>query len=355
MTPSNGPLSMGVHRPVGMLMIFCALVVFGLVSLGKLPFDLLPKIDFPSVTVRTTWEGAAPEDLEERVTERLEDALATVGGLARMRSSSRAESSEILLEFEWGSQLSNIVQDIRERIDRVFLPPGVSRPLILRYDPGLDPVMRLALSGDQDLVRVRDVAEQLLERELEGLTGVAAVKVRGGLEDEIQVLVDPTQLAAMDIAPETIRQRLQDENLNVPGGRLEEGAVEYVVRTLNEFESLEDIERMPLVQKNNVTVRLGDVATVRKSHKDRDVVLRVGGKEAVEVDLYREAGANLVSVADTVRERIYQTPKSSSESRRGMRGRSDPRAKLTQKSLVDELPDGFELTILSDQSQFVRG
>ena len=187
MKAKGGLLALGVYRPVGILMVFSALAVFGVVSLGKLPFDLLPDVDYPSITVRTSWSGAAPEDLEERVTERLEDSLATVGGLERMRSSSRSELSEILLEFEWGSNLAFLVQDVRERLDRVFLPSGVSRPLILRYDPSLDPVIRLALSGEEDLVRLRDVAEQEIERALEGLEGVAAVKVRGGLEDDAPI------------------------------------------------------------------------------------------------------------------------------------------------------------------------
>ncbi|MDP6941117.1 MAG: efflux RND transporter permease subunit [Planctomycetota bacterium] len=356
MTSKGGLLALGVHRPVGVLMVFSALVVFGFVSLGKLPFDLLPQVDYPSITVRTTWSGAAPEDLEERVTERLEDALATVGGLERMRSSSRAELSEILLEFEWGSNLSFLVQDVRERLDRVFLPSGVERPLILRYDPSLDPVLRLALSGDEDLVRLRDVAEQEIERTLEALDGVAAVKVRGGLEDEIQVLLDTQRLAALNLTPEAIRQRLQDENLNVPGGKLEEGAVEYVVRTLNEFRTLDEISSLPIVQKGSASILLSDIARVSRTHKDRDVVLRVGGKEAVEIDIFREAGSNIVDVAASVHARLFEKPaESSSSSRRGGQHSSSGRGRMQKKSLVEKLPPGMKLTVLSDQSLFVRG
>jgi len=360
MKAKGGLLALGVYRPVGILMVFSALAVFGVVSLGKLPFDLLPDVDYPSITVRTSWSGAAPEDLEERVTERLEDSLATVGGLERMRSSSRSELSEILLEFEWGSNLAFLVQDVRERLDRVFLPSGVSRPLILRYDPSLDPVIRLALSGEEDLVRLRDVAEQEIERALEGLEGVAAVKVRGGLEDEIQVLLDMQRLAAMNLTPETIRQRLQDENLNVPGGELEEGEVEYIVRTLNEFRSLEEIRALPIVQRGNASILLSDIAKVKRTHKDRDVVLRVGGKEAVEIDIFREAGSNIVEVAASVRSKLYEKPKLSSSAGReggnqGGGNLSSSVSGMRAKSLVEKLPRGMDLTILSDQSKFVQG
>ena len=178
----GGVLALGVRRPVGMGMIVAAAVVFGLISLGKLPVDLLPPVQYPSLTVRTAWPGAAPEDVEERVTDRLEDVLSTVGKLVSIKSSSRAEVSEILMEFEWGTDLPFLVQDVRERLDRVFLPNDAEKPLILRYDPSLDPVLRLALSGGGgDLVRLRDLAESDVERQLEGLPGVAAVRVSGGL------------------------------------------------------------------------------------------------------------------------------------------------------------------------------
>lgn len=373
----GGLLALGVRRPIAMGMVVAASVVFGFVALGKLKVDLLPPLQYPSLTVRTVYSGAAPEDVEERVTERLEDVLATVGGLVRIRSSSRAEVSEVLMEFEWGSNLSFLVQDVRERLDRVFLPPGVDKPLILRYDPSLDPVLRLALSGGDDLVRLRDVAEFEIERRLEGLQGVAAVRVKGGLVDEVQVLLDPQRLASFGISGETIRQRLQEENLNVPGGTLEEGSFEYVVRTLNEFRTLAEIEDLPILERDGRTLKLRDLATVRRWHRDRDLVLRVGDAEAVEVAIYREAGANLVEVARTVRERLWGpagTPEGSAAAlAKAAKERDEARAKAEEALasgakaedggglggrrpdwVAARLPSDLRLTLLSDQSTFVR-
>lgn len=342
----TGFLGFGIYRPIGMLMVVLAGVVFGMVSLTKLPVDLLPPIDYPSLTVRTNYPGAAPEDVEERVTEKLEDVLSTVGNLVRVRSSSRAEVSEILMEFEWGSNLPFLVQDVRERIDRVFLSQGVERPLILRYDPSLDPILRVAVAGGTDLVRLRDLAEQEIEREIEGLPGVAAVRVRGGLEDEIQVRVEPQKLANLRITPELIRQRLTDENLNVPGGTLEEGATEYVVRTLNEFRTLEQIEALPVLRRGGATILLRDVATVVRTHKDRDVILRTAGQEAVEVEIFREDGANIVDVAERVQNKLFGDP--ATAKRAAQQGRS-----LGALPVVDKIPSDVTLTVLSDQSQFV--
>ena len=304
----GGLFALGVKRPVGMGMIVAAAVVFGVISLQKLPVDLLPPVNYPSLTVRTTYDGAAPEDVEERVTERLEDLLSTVGHLVNISSSSRAEVSEILMEFEWGSNLPFLVQDVRERLDRVFLPAGVDKPLILRYDPSLDPVIRVALSGGTDLVRLRDLAESEVERQLEGLPGVAAVRVKGGLEDEIHVLIDPQRLARFQVSGEDIRRRLQEENLNVPGGKLEEGSVEYVVRTLNQFRSLQEIEDLPIKTVNQKVIKLRDLAVVKRAYKDRDVIQRVDGQESVEISIYREAGANIVAVAEQVRNKLFGPP-----------------------------------------------
>jgi hydrophobic/amphiphilic exporter-1 (mainly G- bacteria), HAE1 family len=359
----NGLFGFGIHRPVGMLMIVLAAVVFGIVSLTKLPVDLLPAIDYPSLTVRTLYPGAAPEDVEERVTEKLEDVLSTVGKLVRIRSSSRAEISEILLEFEWGSNLPFLVQDVRERIDRVFLSQGVERPLILRYDPSLDPILRVAVAGGTDLVRLRDIAEQEIERELEGLSGVAAVRVRGGLEDEIQILVDPQRLANLRIPASLIQTRLTEENLNVPGGKLEEGAIEYVVRTLNEFRTLEQIEDLPILTRNGATIKLRDLARVVRTHKDRDVILRTNGLEAVEVEIFREDGANIVQVAAVVRQKLFgqqglngQASASKATQNSDQQASKDSeKGKHGPKPIATKLPKDIRLTMLSDQSQFVSG
>ncbi|MGB0951990.1 MAG: efflux RND transporter permease subunit [Planctomycetota bacterium] len=355
----GGLFALGVRRPVGMGMIVAAAVVFGFISLSKLPVDLLPPVNYPSLTVRTTYSGAAPEDVEERVTERLEDVLSTVGNLVRISSSSRAETSEILMEFEWGSNLPFLVQDVRERLDRVFLPNGVDKPLILRYDPSLDPVLRVALSGGSDLVRLRDIAESEVERQLEGLSGVAAVRVKGGLEDEVHVLFEPRKLAQYQISGEDIRQRLIDENLNVPGGKLEEGSVEYVVRTLNQFRSLDEIRDLPILQEGQTIVKLGDLAQVSRANKDRDVVQRVGGAEAVEIAVYREAGANIVEVAAAARMRLFgkegsgeRGPPEEEASEEGEEG-GWGKEKSKPTFIAAKLPSDVQLTLLSDQSTFV--
>ncbi|MDP6386788.1 MAG: efflux RND transporter permease subunit, partial [Planctomycetota bacterium] len=228
---STSLLAFVATRPVAISMFFTALAVFGLVSLAKLPMDLLPEISYPTLTVRTAFPGAAPEDVEDRCSVRIQETLSTIGGLVRATSTSRAGFSDVTLEFDWGMEMTYAVQEVRDRLDGVRLPNAAERPLILRYDPNLDPILRIGLSppkgtadSDSQFIHLRWVAEKKIKRELEGIEGVAAVQVRGGLNEEIRVSVDPGKLAAHNIDLATIATRLSQENLNASGGRIREGS-----------------------------------------------------------------------------------------------------------------------------------
>lgn len=315
-------LSFLTRRPVAIAMFMAAIAVFGFVSFGKLPMDLLPEISYPTLTVRTTYAGAAPEDVEDRVSVRLQESLSTLPGLVRSTSISRAETSDVVLEFEWGTEMSFAVQDVREKLDSVFLPNGAERPLILRYDPNLDPILRIGVTLSEnrrvaepgseawtrDMVQLRWLAENKIKHEFESLKGVAAIQVRGGLEEEIRIEVDPDRMAALDIDPTLLASRLADENLNASGGMIREGSTEYLVRTLNEFEDVEEIANLPVLRRNGGTIRVRDVAAVTRTHAEREVVTRLDGREAVEIAIFREAGANIVDVADSVKAKLFGTP-----------------------------------------------
>jgi hydrophobic/amphiphilic exporter-1 (mainly G- bacteria), HAE1 family len=372
------------ERPVAVTMSFLAIAVFGLVSLGKLPLNLLPDISYPTITVRTEYPGAAPQDVEDRLSKRVQEELSTLSRLARITSVSRAEVSDVVLEFDWKTPIPFAMQDVRERLDSVELPPGAGRPLLLRYDPNLDPILRLALSGPRDLLELRRLAEEEVKRGLEGVEGVAAVRVRGGLEEEIRVSLDPSAIAGLHVAPEEVVARLAEENLNATGGKLEEGDAEYIVRTLNEFREVAEIGELVVSRREGTAVRLKDLARVERGHREREVVTRVDGREAVEVDVYREAGANIVGVARAVRERLFgtdeqrayvarkglefvppeeeskpppATPKEAEDrekEREGKRRAARAEYETMTRFLAARLPRECSLLVLSDASTFIR-
>jgi len=298
-------------RPIAVGMVFFAAVVFGYFSYGRLPVTLMPELSYPTITVRTEYEGAAPEEVENDVSRPVEDALGVVGGLRRISSVSRAGVSDVILEFTWDTEMSDAIQDSLEKLDLVFLPEEAERPLILRFDPSLDPVIELSLAGEGDrfdgeegLRRLRRLADLQIKRALEPIKGVAAVRVRGGLEEEIQVLLDEEQLRRTGISIQQVIDRLAQENINLAGGTLTEGRTEYMVRTLNEYEDLTQIEDTVVTRFEGRDVRIRDLAQVQRGHKEREILTRSDSSESVQIDIYKEADANIVALAKRVRDEM---------------------------------------------------
>jgi HAE1 family hydrophobic/amphiphilic exporter-1 len=293
-----------VNRPVTVLMATLAVSTFGLLAVQNLPVDLLPDLSYPTLTIQTEYQDAAPETVEQFVTRPLEEAVGVIPGVREMRSQSRSSLSEIVLEFEWGESMDTAGLDVRERLGLVELPREAEIPRVLRFDPSLEPIMRLGFYGDRDLDELRQLADRWLKPRLESVVGVAAAKVRGGLDPEIVVEADEDRLAALGLTPADLALALRQENVNQPGGELRDFNAIYLVRTMHEFEDLEQIRRTVVREMPTGRVRVEDVARVYRGHRDRDEITRLGGREVVEIDLHRQGTANTVAVAKAVRERL---------------------------------------------------
>jgi HAE1 family hydrophobic/amphiphilic exporter-1 len=220
--------------------------------------------------------------------------------------------------------------DVRENLDRLVLPEETEDPIVLRYDPSLDPIMRLTLSGTGELTAMRRVAEDKLKKEFETIKGVAAAQVKGGLEDEIQINIDQERLAALRISMDRVQQVVGISNVNLPGGSLEDQESHYLIRTVNEFDTVEEIGGLILRQDEGGLVRLRDVAEVIRGTKEREEITRVNGAEGVEIAIYKEGDANIVSTARRMRERLVEVEEE------------------------NKLLEGQTLTILFDQSRFIE-
>ncbi len=300
--------SFTTRRPVAITMVFVAALVFGLFSLKRLPVTLMPELSYPTLTVRTEYPGAAPEEVENDVSRPVEEALGVVSGLRRISSVSRAGVSDVIMEFTWDTKMTDAVQDSLEKLDLILMPERARRPLILRFDPSLDPVMELSLSGagdrysgEEGLRRVRRLADLRVKRDLEKIPGVAAARVRGGLEEEIHVLLEEEKLQRSRISIQQVIDRLAQENINLAGGTITEGRTEYMVRTLNEFLDLGQIEDTVVTRSEGRQVRVRDLGEVRRAHKEREIVTRTDRAESVQIDVYKEADANIVALAKRVK------------------------------------------------------
>ncbi len=324
-------IDFSVRRPVTVFIFAVASVVFGIVAFRQLAVDLLPDITYPSLTVKTEWEGAAPIEVENLVTKQVEDAVGVVNNVVRVTSSSRADTSEVTLEFSWGTNMDFASLDVRERLDMLRLPLASDKPVLLRYDPSLDPILRVGVTGLSDLVHMRLIAEEDIKRALERIDGVAAVLVSGGLEEEIQVDIDESKLGALGLNISELVARLAAENVNLTGGRLREGQTEYLVRTINEFVRPEDMREIVVDRSRGAIVRLSDVARVYKGTKEREVISRIDGLESVEIAVYKEGGTNTVMVAAAVEE--------------GLR-------KVEEKLI--RIDPALRLTVITDQSRYIE-
>ena len=316
-----------VSRPVTVLMAVLAVATFGVLSARRLPVELLPNLSYPTLTVQTEYEDAAPEPVEQFVTRPIEEAVGVIPGVRDMRSTSRAGLSEVTLEFDWGERMDFAALDVRERLGLVELPREADVPRVLRFDPSLEPVMRLAFTGDRPLDELRQLSERWLKPRLEAVKGVAAAKVRGGLDPEIVVEADEDRLAALGLTLDDLGRALEAENVNLAGGTLRDFNAVYLVRTLHEFEDLEQIRRTVVREGPQGRVRVEDVADVSRGHRDRDEIVHVDGREVVGIDLHREGSANTVTVAEEVRAALA--------------------------ALDEEMSDDLGLVVLADQSRYI--
>ncbi len=316
-----------VRRRVTVTMTVLAVLAFGFVGYSRLTIELFPDITYPSITVQTEFPDTAPQEVENLITRPVEEAVGVLGGLQTIHSVSRSGTSEVTLEFEWGTSMDLMSMEVREKLDRIVLPEDAEEPIVLRFDPSLDPILRVALHGDGDLTRMRYLAEMKIKQSLETIKGVASAQVKGGFEEEIQIEIDQERLAALGIPLERIRQVVGVSNVNLPGGALRGEESQYLIRTVNEFDTVEEIGELIVWQNNGASVRLREVARVYMGAKEREEITRVDGQESVEIAIYKEGDANTVEVARLVRERLDH-----------WRGR---------------LPEEHRLTVLFDQSSFI--
>jgi len=324
-------VDVAIKRPVTVWMFTFAVMLFGLVGLSRLAVNLLPELSYPTLTVRTNYTGAAPAEVEQLITKPIEEAVGVVKGLRKISSVSKAGQSDVLLEFEWDVAMDITSLEVREKLDLIRLPLDVQKPLILKFNPSLDPIVRLGLQTTDNsvsgLTKLRTFAEYDVKRQLESLLGVASVKLGGGLEQEYQVIIDQHKLAQLNLSSQEIINRINAENINVSAGKLIEGNTQYLVRTLNQFTDISQIGELVVYRENDQIIMLNDVATIVDGYKERTDVTRINATEAVELAIYKEGDANTVQVAQLIKRKLHNINKL--------------------------LGDKYELTVVYDQSTFI--
>jgi len=332
-------------------MIFVGVVLLGVISLSKLPQELFPPIKYPLLTVFTTYSNAAPEEVETLLTRPIEEAVGTVSGLRSIRSISKEGVSLVFAEFSWDQNMDFAALRVREKVDliKARLPRDSSEPLVVPFNPFELPIMRLSVTGKRDLVQLRRLAEDIIKGEIEKISGVAAASVEGGLQREIVVEVNQNKLQTYGVPILDVSDSITNANLNYPAGTIKESFYEYLIRTLGEFEKIDDIgnvvvrtkvdeseDYLPFEEKmkrRNISsqpnlIIIKDVSKIVDTYKERSSYSRQNGEENVSVSIQKQAQTNTVQVIDRIKKALGAIKK--------------------------RLPPDIELAIVYDQSSYIK-
>ncbi len=322
--------NLAVRRPITTSMFFLALLIFGSISLLRLPIDILPDITYPAITISTRYEGAGPQEVERLITERIEKTVSTINNVKDVRSSSGEDGSSVTVDFNWGTDLAEAASDIREKLDRVrrSLPEDADDPYLYKYDPSNRPILFISLRGPLHSSRLRDLADDRIKYDIEQIEGVAAVDMWGGREREIQVEVYSGKLRSIGLSIDALANILKGESLSLPGGRLEIGRRELLIRPLGEFSNLEDIENIIVATRQGKPIYLKQVADVKDGFKELRRRTRINGVPGVMVAVRKRSGSNTVQVSNRVLKIL-------------------PRLKR-------QLPEGVTLSVVIDTADFIR-
>ncbi|MBQ3712704.1 MAG: efflux RND transporter permease subunit [Spirochaetia bacterium] len=319
-----------VNRPVLFTIIFVVLTGLGLFFYSDLPVEMMPEIEYPMITVITSYSGAAPESVEKSITKPIEEALTSVTGVKELTSTSSEGSSRVMLEFDFGTNLDTATNDIRDKLDRVKrnLPDDADTPLIRIFNSSSMPIMRLAVRGDRDLGELRYIAENRIEDRLSQVEGVGDVNTYGGQVQAVQVELEQNRLDAYGLTIANIKSSLSKQNMELGGGDIETDTKEYLVRTTGEFKNVEEIAETVVAVRGGIPIHLYDLGKVFMGHKDKTSIASVNGEPGVYVSIQRATGANIVQVADGLYKKIEE--------------------------LKDYLPEDINLVIIRDDSTEIR-
>ena len=297
---------LSANRPVGVGMLYVCIAVLGLVAARQLAVDLMPEVDMPRISISTTYEGVAPEEMETLVTRPIEQALSTVTGLDQLSSMSAEGMSSIQAQFDWGIDLNEVVNDIREQLDfvRGNLPEDASAPMLFKFNLSDMPVVFLGLSGEGDVRQLRHMAEETISRRLERLPGVAAVDIQGGRVREIQVQLAADRMAALGITPSEVSMALSRENRNVSAGDMLETGREVLIRTIGEFERKVDVENTIVAIRDGRPILVRDVGRVEDGIREMTNELLINGAPGMRMFVQKQSGSNTVEVVDRLKKEI---------------------------------------------------
>ena len=319
-----------VRRPVFATMLILSLTVVGAFSFFSLGVDLFPKIDFPTITVIVVNPGASPQEIETEITDKVESAVNTISGIDELRSTSTEGVSQVFVQFLLEKDVDVAAQEVRDKVNLIVgdLPETAEDPVIQKLDTDAAPVLRLAVSSSRSLREVTDIADKQIKERVETISGVGNVEIVGGATREIQIYLDPDKMRAFNVTVPEVAAAVRLQNMEVPGGRVDEGARELTVRTLGRITNPADFNHIAISTRGNYPVKLSDIGYAEDGTEEQRTKATLNGQPTVTLVISKQSGQNTVAVADAVKERL--------------------------REIAPTLPAGVKMTVVGDQSLFIK-
>jgi len=323
-------VNFATRRPVSVIVIVTVILILGFFSFSRTSVDLLPEMNFPMAAVITSYSGAGPEEVESQITKTMEGSLNSLSGITEIQSTSSEGSSVVLIMFDWGTNMDSAMLDIRENISFIesFLPTGAGKPMVVKMDPNMMPIMQIGVSGGENLEQLQDIAEDVIEPRLSRIPEIASVYITGGNVRQVSVEVDPVKLENYKLSLAQVVSVLQAENFNMSGGQYEQGQRKYYVRNLQQFETTADIEDVRILTSTGQALRLADIAVIKDGYEETTQYTRVNGEPAVGIHCMKQTGANTVSASKQVLAELDK--------------------------IEQELNMGLEINVVMDQAEYIK-
>ncbi len=321
---------LSVRRPVLACVLVLSLVVVGAFSYFQLGVDRFPKVEFPVVSITTRQAGAAPEDVETEITDRIERAVNTIAGIEELRSISTEGVSQVFIQFRLEKSVDVASQEVRDKVNQILadLPRDIDPPIIDKLDPDAAPVLYLSLAAGRSIREITELADKTLRRELESLPGVGQVTIVGGRARQVNLWLDPARLRAYNLTVADVARAVSSQNVQMPGGNLSQGAREVTVRLRGRVNGVREFDGLVLASRNGAQIRLRDVGEAEDGVEDVETAASIDDRPAVVLAVRRQSGSNTVAVADGVKARLAE--------------------------LAPRLPQGYTLTTVRDESEYIK-
>jgi len=319
-----------VHRPVFASVLTLLMIVIGWFSYFRLGVDRFPKVDFPTITVTTRLPGAAPEELETEVTDKIEEAINTISGIDELRSTTAEGVSQVFVTFVLEKDVNVAAEEVRSKVSGVLpqLPQEIEYPTVEKLDPDAAPILSIALAAPRPIREITEYADKRLRRQIESINGVGQVLIVGGRKRQINVWLDPDKLRSYDMTPSQAIAALQTENVQVPGGSVEQPGRDLSLRTRGRLTSVREFEDVVLARKDGYPVKISDVGFAEDGAEKASSAANVDGARGVILNIRKQSGTNTVAVVDALEQRLEDVKKT--------------------------LPAGYALDVVRDQSTYIR-